>query len=191
MLRNENDDVFILDKANRQMADRGAQKKEIGKAAAPRGPAPVSPADELLSPRLFVEQIQGVGELLAELYDSRSGMTRTQTRVLMALLEEDGRTQTELANALGIHKVSVGVCIQELETLGYVERRSHPTDKRAKCMFATQRLHEAAPVGARLFADLHRSAINGIAREDYVRMLECLEQMRVNLEAERDRRDGA
>ena len=38
--------------------------------------------------------------------------------------------------------------VEQLEALGYVERRPHPTDRRAKRVFLTERGLSVRPVGA-------------------------------------------
>ncbi|MDX5367116.1 MAG: MarR family transcriptional regulator, partial [Alphaproteobacteria bacterium] len=87
---------------------------------------PEAELDDPLSPEKFVRTITELGVMLATIYDRRTGLTRNQTRIVIELLERDGQTQTELANALAIHKVSVGIYVGELEALGLVERRNHP-----------------------------------------------------------------
>lgn len=137
--------------------------------------------DDLLSPQHFLEVINNLGTLLASVYDRRSGLTRNQTRIVIELLQNDGQTQTELANALSIHKVSVGIYVAELEALGLVERRTHPTDGRAKCIFLTPLLHANKHVGQEHYAAIHNTAIEGLARKDYLTMLDCLKRMRDNV----------
>ena len=137
--------------------------------------------DDLLSPQHFLEVINNLGTLLAAVYDRRSGLTRNQTRIVIELLQRDGQTQTELAHALSIHKVSVGIYVAELEALGLVERRTHPTDGRAKCIFLTPLLHANKHVGQEHYAAIHGTAIEGIARKDYLTMLDCLKRMRDNV----------
>lgn len=147
--------------------------------------------DPSLSPQYFLDVIQDLGTLLAAIYDRRTGLTRNQTRMVIELLRSDGQTQTELANALSIHKVSVGIYVAELEAMGLVERRTHPTDGRAKCIFLTPLLHANKHVGENHYAAIHGTAIDGVARKDYLTMLNCLERMRDNLSKldARDRKD--
>jgi len=58
---------------------------------------------------------------------------------VLAYLDEDGVRATELARLSGSHKQVVGRIVDELETLGYVERRPDPRDRRAKLVFPTER----------------------------------------------------
>ncbi|MEN6543252.1 MarR family winged helix-turn-helix transcriptional regulator [Parvibaculum sp.] len=148
--------------------------------------------DLRLSPQHFLHLITEVGTLLARLYDRRSGLSRNQTQIITSLLQNDGQTQTDLAHDLQIHKVSIGIYITELEEMGLVERRAHPTDRRAKCIYLTPLLHAHKHLGVAHYADVHNIAIEGIERQDYLTMLDCIALMRGNLVGadEKDRAEG-
>lgn len=152
-----------------------------GKSNTAEAASPEPAANDPFAPEHFLRAITEVGTMLATLYDRRSGLTRNQTRIVIELLERDGQTQTELANALAIHKVSVGIYVGELEEMGLVERRTHPTDGRAKCIYLTALLHANKHIGQHHYERLHAAAIDGVEREDYLAMLKCLERMRDNL----------
>lgn len=151
------------------------------KRSAVEAAEPESEIADVFSPEFFLRAITDVGTMLATIYDRRTGLTRNQTRIVIELLERDGQTQTELANALAIHKVSVGIYVSELEEMGLVERRTHPTDGRAKCIYLTQLLHANKHIGQHHYQRIHATAIDGIGREDYLAMLKCMERMRDNL----------
>ncbi|MGV8995888.1 MAG: MarR family winged helix-turn-helix transcriptional regulator [Parvibaculaceae bacterium] len=145
-------------------------------------------SDERFSPQYLLNLLMNVGTLLSTIYDRRSPLTRQQTRLIGVLLANDGQTQTDLANALEIHKVSVGIYISELEELGLVERRQHPTDRRAKCIFLTPRLHASKHIGVETYAAIHHIATEGIDQKAYLGMLDCIALMRENLNT-RDRQE--
>jgi MarR family transcriptional regulator, transcriptional regulator for hemolysin len=63
------------------------------------------------------------------------GVTRAQWWVLAHLSRNDGMMQTQLADALDVGKASLGALIEKLETVGLVERREDPIDKRAKRVY--------------------------------------------------------
>lgn len=58
---------------------------------------------------------------------------------VLAYLAPDGVRATELSRLSGQHKQIVGTLIDELESLGYVERRPDPSDRRAKLVCPTNR----------------------------------------------------
>ncbi|MCH0567192.1 MULTISPECIES: MarR family winged helix-turn-helix transcriptional regulator [unclassified Streptomyces] len=51
----------------------------------------------------------------------------------------DGATVTELANHLGVTKQAASQLVDELVRKGYVERRAHPGDARARLVVLTER----------------------------------------------------
>jgi DNA-binding MarR family transcriptional regulator len=65
------------------------------------------------------------------------GLRPSQFAVLVALSAGDGVSQQQLADGLGLHRnVMVGL-VDSLEASGLVERRQHPTDRRANAVFLT------------------------------------------------------
>ena len=65
------------------------------------------------------------------------GLTRSQLRVILHLSRRDGRTQVRIADDLEMGKVAIGGLLDRLEGKGLVERRPHPTDRRATQIFLT------------------------------------------------------
>ncbi len=83
---------------------------------------------------------------------------------VLAYLDEDGIRATELARISGRHKQVVGRLVDELEELGYVERRPDPADRRAKLIVPTARGLEQLQLGDEIVADIearHAAAIGG------------------------------
>ncbi|MFE0255095.1 MarR family winged helix-turn-helix transcriptional regulator [Streptomyces sp. NPDC059010] len=81
------------------------------------------------------------------------GIHPRQFGLLNLLLEEDGLSQHQLAGPLNVHRnVMVGL-VDELERRGLVERRRHPTDRRAHAV-------HVLPAGRDLHAEA-QSLVNG------------------------------
>jgi DNA-binding MarR family transcriptional regulator len=78
-------------------------------------------------------------ELFARLAEDGYGDLHPCHGAVLAYLDEDGIRATELARLSGRHKQIVGRIVDELEELGYVERRPDPQDRRAKLIFPTKR----------------------------------------------------
>ena len=73
---------------------------------------------------------------------------------VLAFLDEDGVRATELARLSGRHKQIVGRLVDELEDLGYVERRPDPADRRAKLIFPTERGLDHVRLADQIVADI-------------------------------------
>jgi len=66
---------------------------------------------------------------------------------VFAQIERGGSRLTKLAAGANITPQSMGVIVDELEELGYVERRPDPSDRRAKLITLTVRGHEVVAAG--------------------------------------------
>ena len=83
---------------------------------------------------------------------------------VLAYLDEDGIRATELARFSGRHKQIVGRLVDELEELGYVERRPDPADRRAKLVVPTERGLDQMRLGDEIVAGIearHAKATGG------------------------------
>lgn len=57
---------------------------------------------------------------------------------------EDGQRLTDLAEGAGMAPQSAGELVDQLEALGYVERRPDPDDRRAKRIYRTAKAEKAS-----------------------------------------------
>lgn len=65
------------------------------------------------------------------------GIRQSFGNVMEHLAYEDGLRLNDLASRAGMTPQSMGALVDELEELGYVERRPDPSDRRAKRIFMT------------------------------------------------------
>lgn len=96
---------------------------------------------------------------------------------VLAYLDEDGIRATELARLSGLHKQVVGRLIDELEELGYVERRPDPVDRRAKLIVPTKRGLHQLQLGDEIVADIEARHSGAIGARDYARFRDTLRGM--------------
>ena len=66
---------------------------------------------------------------------------------VFAQIRAEGNRLTELARGANMTPQAMGELVDELEELGYVERRPDPTDRRAKLIVLTPRGHECIAAG--------------------------------------------
>lgn len=118
-----------------------------------------------------------VSKALAERLEQH-GLSLAQFRIVGALLgEEEGLTQTELAERLGVSLPTLSVALAKLEEAGAVGRIADPEDARAKRVRATPggaQLRSIIREVMRLDADL----VKGIDPQDLattVRVLQTIE----------------
>ncbi|MEU2288042.1 MarR family transcriptional regulator [Streptomyces sp. NPDC013178] len=67
-----------------------------------------------------------------------------------------GTTVSTLASQLGLSKQAIAQVVEELERLGYVERRVNPSDRRARLLFLTARGRAVRPVAQAASKEVER-----------------------------------
>lgn len=142
---------------------------------------PDQAGEDVADAMAFSRLLEDFGRLLATEYDRRMPLSRGQSAVLSLLMSHDGRTVTELADAMGLHKVSVGAHVGELERQNLVVRKPHPGDGRSKQVWLTPYFHSVRFIGERVFATIHARALEGISPADYRKAVEVMSAMRDNL----------
>ena len=93
---------------------------------------------------------------------------------VLAFLDEDGIRATELARLSGRHKQIVGRLVDELEELGYVERRPDPADRRAKLIFPTERGLDQVRLGDQMIADIEARHASEVGARTYAQFRDVL-----------------
>jgi DNA-binding MarR family transcriptional regulator len=116
-------------------------------------------------------------ELYARLADAgHRDLTRAHGAVI-AHLDEEGTRATELARRSGRHKQIIGRIVDELEELGYVERRPERTDRRAKLVLPTERGREVMRLSDEIIAGIERrqaAALGQAAYDDFKQALRAV-----------------
>jgi DNA-binding MarR family transcriptional regulator len=93
-------------------------------------------------------------ELVERLAAAGFGDLQPRHEAVLAYLDADGVRATELARLSGRHKQIVGRIVDELEELGYVERRPDPADRRAKLILPTERGLQLIGLEDEIIADI-------------------------------------
>lgn len=109
------------------------------------------------------------------------GLTYPQCAVMGRILAEPGMTQARLSDILEMQPISVARLIDRMEAAGWVERRPHPTDRRAVCLYHTAK---AEPILEKVWvqaAENRAEAARGISEKDKELLLDILKRMRANL----------
>jgi DNA-binding MarR family transcriptional regulator len=130
------------------------------------------------NPDLWVLAIRLLASLQDELYErlAAAGYGELQPRhgAVLAYLDEDGVRATEIARLSGNHKQIVGRIIDELEILGYVERRPDPADRRAKLIFPTERGLAMTQLADEVVAEIEARHSNEIGARTYSQFRDVL-----------------
>src|SRR3954468_18136484 len=123
-------------------------------------------------PSRFLFSLQD--ELFTKLADAGYDDLHPRHGSVLAYLDEDGIRATELARLSGRHKQIIGRMVDELEELGYVERRPDPADRRAKLIFPTERGLDQVLLGDQIVADIEERHAGEVGSKTYAQFRDVL-----------------
>ena len=109
------------------------------------------------------------------------GLTLAQGRVLVHLARNEGISQVALSAILDIQPITLLRQIDRLEKAGLLERRAHPSDRRAQQLFLTPR---AQPLLQRIHAmadDAQDTVMAGLSKPERAQLIASLVRIKANL----------
>lgn len=109
------------------------------------------------------------------------GLTRAQWQTLFHLARNEGCNQVTLADLLEVEPITLARVIDKLEAGGLVERRSDPSDRRARLLFLGARAHPLLEELRGLGAETREIALAGIGEDERTLLMTLLTKMRANL----------
>jgi MarR family transcriptional regulator, transcriptional regulator for hemolysin len=117
-------------------------------------------------------------------------MTRAQWGVLVRLERQEGMTQAEMAEQLEMQPISLLRLIDRLCHQELVERRPHPSDRRANRLYLTEKgrslLVRLVPIGNAIVADV----FDAVAESEIAALLNSLLRIKGNIRDAALRRNG-
>ena len=109
------------------------------------------------------------------------GVTLDQAKVLAYLSKNEGVSQIRLADLCGVDPMSLVRILDRMEGDGWIERRPHPTDRRARQLHLTPK---ALPLLEHVWkeADFVRAQVfTGFKAQERTQLIELLERAHANL----------
>lgn len=118
----------------------------------------------------------------------QSGLTRAKWTLIATVARHPGATQRTIAEALEVREISAGRLIDRLCKEGFLERREHPSDRRAYSVYLTPKAQPVLDILDSL-ASIHEAKIfTGFSAEELERLDALLSKISRNLSADRDLR---
>jgi DNA-binding MarR family transcriptional regulator len=102
------------------------------------------------------------------------GLTTRLWGALNVLDAEGAITQHALGTCVGSDPSSVVATVDELEAKGLVERRRHPTDRRAHALHLTEKGRETLARGRELATGAHKDLLAPLSKEEQAQLHELL-----------------
>ncbi len=109
-------------------------------------------------------------------------LTGAQFCVLTKLFEEEGLTQTQLAQRLYIESPTLVRTLDRLEEAGLIERRRVPSDRRAFHIFLTQAGRDMEDILMQKGKEVHEISIRGMSEKEIEKLKDLLFHLWQNLE---------
>ncbi|WP_433211845.1 MarR family winged helix-turn-helix transcriptional regulator [Dactylosporangium sp. CS-047395] len=106
-------------------------------------------------------------ELYRRLAEQGHPRLRPRHGAVLAYLDRAGTRATDLAAQSGQHKQVIGTLVDELEQLGYVERRPDPQDRRAKLVVPTGPGLDLLAKSRAILADIEAQHAADVGEEAY------------------------
>ena len=134
--------------------------------------------------RRFGFLIHDVSRLWRKRFDNRAealGLTRAQWSVLAHLYRQEGVNQATLADRLDIKQITLARLVDRLEAAGWLKRRPHPGDRRAKCLYLTPKAHSKLEQARAMADEVQDEALRGFSPAQHEDVIAILLRIKDNL----------
>lgn len=126
-----------------------------------------------------------IHRLVSKDFQSRAkalGLTRVQLRVIGILdRTTGGMSQTELAELTEMEKAPLGKVLDRLEDGGWIIRKNHPADRRARLVYATSKIDKHAERFAEAAKATFAQMLQGVRQSEVKNLIARLQKLKRNL----------
>lgn len=109
------------------------------------------------------------------------GLYRGQNFVLTALSEQEGLSQSELAEKLLVRPPTISNSLERMETAGWIERRVDPKDRRISRVYLTEAGKLLRDTVVSLWTELETNTFAGLSLAEKQELWDLLLRVRHNL----------
>jgi MarR family transcriptional regulator for hemolysin len=114
------------------------------------------------------------------------GVTRAKWSTVVAIARNPGATQRSIAAMLEITEVTAGQMVNRLCEDGYLQRREHPTDRRAYCLYLTPAAQPLLVRLAEIAKRLQVETFAGFTEAELAQLDALLDKLASNLAAQHE-----
>lgn len=111
----------------------------------------------------------------------RLGLTRSQWRVLLHLSNNQGISQSGLAELIEVERMTLGRLIDRLETAGWVRRQPDPDDRRVKRLYLAKDAEPTLREMLTITSQALEQAFSGLSAADRRQIATQLTRIKANL----------
>jgi DNA-binding MarR family transcriptional regulator len=116
-------------------------------------------------------------------------LTRSQWRVVVYLHREDGLSQSQLAELLGVGKVTIGGLVDRLEHASWVKRRDDPRDRRTKRVYLTGKGQAVEKEMIERGAELTKRMLRSLSKDERTSLIDMLIAVKDDLQSSAEDRE--
>jgi DNA-binding MarR family transcriptional regulator len=121
-------------------------------------------------------------------YMARHKLTHGQWWALMHLYENQGASQSDLADKMQMGRASAGKLLERMEAKGWIERRQDPHDNRVRRVYFADGAVQVFSLMGKEGRALFHALLGNLDDEAEMKLLEGLRKIRENAESELKRR---
>ncbi len=128
--------------------------------------------------------IKDIGRLYTRLFERQAqhlGVSLAECKVLTYLTRHAGASQIQLAELTGIAPMSLVRILDHMEADGSIERRQHPTDRRARQLYLNDKAQPTLDQLWKISDQVRAQALAGVRAEDRDLLINLLEHVHSNL----------
>src|SRR5690349_19371312 len=128
--------------------------------------------------------LMDTGRLLRKRFDQNvrgTGLTRAQWQVLKEIYVQEGLNQGALAELLEVEPITVGRLVDRLEQAGLIERRPHPTDRRAWSLYLLPAAHPLLETLKDIATETRAELLQGMSDAEIDEAMRLFAKMKDNL----------
>lgn len=100
-----------------------------------------------------------------------------QFPALLALWQQDGQTQRELVEKLDVEQATLANTLKRMERDGLTRRKDHPTDRRAKIIFLTEKARSIRDEAYTAASSVNYTALTGFSPEECIQFVTFMQRI--------------
>src|SRR5438067_12974411 len=132
----------------------------------------------------LLAQVSQAFRSLSDSFMDRIGMHRAQATLLCRLFDQDGMTQSEIAEQLAVQGATVTNMLQRMEEAGLVTRRRDRGDNRLVRVYLTEKGRKQERAITEQFMRVEEAIFEGLDPQDRAALRRMLKKMLGNMNAE-------
>ena len=132
----------------------------------------------------LLSQLSQVFRSVSDVFTDQVDVPRGQATLLCVLFQQDGMTQSEIAEQLSVQGATVTNMLQRLEEAGLVVRRRDAEDNRLVRVYLTEAGHEKERSINAQFGSMQELIFQGLSDEERALLRKWLEKIIANISPE-------